>query len=142
MKTYRTAKVVLIDSTGKILLLRRGATHPTQASHMDLPGGIIEDREDPARALLRELDEETGLQIEAEKIKLAYSETEVHEGQNAVRLVYVARLFEPAKQVTLSWEHDAFQWAAIAQAVEALPAKNYKRRALAYLIEQHILEDL
>ncbi|WP_054853944.1 NUDIX hydrolase [Vulcanisaeta distributa] len=50
--------VVIMD--GKILLIRRGA-EPNRGGKWSVPGGMVEPGEDPDRAVLRELQEETGI---------------------------------------------------------------------------------
>jgi 8-oxo-dGTP pyrophosphatase MutT (NUDIX family) len=39
------AKALLVDTNGKILLLRRSGTHPHFAYHLDFPGGEVEHHE-------------------------------------------------------------------------------------------------
>jgi len=53
---------VIKDGTGRLLLIRRG--HAPGAGLWSLPGGRIEQGETDAEALVREIDEETGLLIE------------------------------------------------------------------------------
>ena len=57
-----TASGLVIDGAGRILLARR-AGEP-EAGKWDLPGGFLEEGEDPKAALARELAEETSLEVE------------------------------------------------------------------------------
>lgn len=57
--TRQAARAVLIDPAGKVALL-----HVTNDNYYKLPGGGIDEGEDPLRALERELIEETGCQGE------------------------------------------------------------------------------
>src|SRR6478672_3906949 len=61
--THFVAKAIVLDKTGKFLLLTRSDTHPTLAGFYDLPGGMIEDGEEPGVAVKREIAEETGLSV-------------------------------------------------------------------------------
>jgi 8-oxo-dGTP diphosphatase len=56
------AEVVIHDDAGRILLGRR-AFEPS-AGLWDLPGGFVEEGEDPLDALRREVREETALELE------------------------------------------------------------------------------
>lgn len=55
----------MVVRDGRVLLVRR-AVDP-YIGHWDLPGGFLEADETPEAALLRELEEETGLHVVAER---------------------------------------------------------------------------
>lgn len=57
-----TASALVTDEAGRLLMARR-AVDPYRGL-WDLPGGFLEEGEDPIAALQRELREETGLAIE------------------------------------------------------------------------------
>jgi 8-oxo-dGTP diphosphatase len=59
-----TASALCVDN-GRVLLARR-AIQPFQA-FWDIPGGFLEEGEDPLDGVRRELREETGLEIEPER---------------------------------------------------------------------------
>jgi len=59
-----TASALCIDN-GRVLLARRSAA-PFQG-FWDVPGGFLEEGEDPLDGVCRELKEETGLEIEPER---------------------------------------------------------------------------
>ena len=105
-RTY--AKAALFDGKGRVLLLRRGATDPRRPGDQDFPGGGIEPGEDIGAGLIREIKEETGLDVTIEQLHLIYTATGSHDELSACRLLYYAKLDTP--QVVLSWEHDAYQW--------------------------------
>jgi 8-oxo-dGTP diphosphatase len=60
-----TACAIVVDATGRVLLARR-AGEPF-AGRWDLPGGFLEEGEHPLDALVREMKEETGLDVEPDQ---------------------------------------------------------------------------
>jgi 8-oxo-dGTP diphosphatase len=52
---------IITDATGRLLLIKRG--HEPEAGRWSLPGGRIEPGESDQQALVREVREETGLQV-------------------------------------------------------------------------------
>jgi len=111
MKHIRAAKIVLLDAEGKVLLLRRSHTHPTDGLMPDIPGGTIEDGETSKIGLIRELQEETGLVIADRDVTLLHS-VGFHSipGVSIDCQLYAARLATLAPPVTISWEHDEYSW--------------------------------
>ena len=58
----------VISNRGRILVLRRAARMPYQPGAWDLPGGHLALAEDLEQCLLREVKEETGLEIAIERL--------------------------------------------------------------------------
>ena len=55
------AGAVVRDQSGRLLLVQRG--HPPSAGLWSVPGGRVEPGETPAQAAVREVREETGLDV-------------------------------------------------------------------------------
>ncbi len=63
-KLLLVAAVALIDGDGRVLLARR-PEGKTMAGLWEFPGGKLDDGETPEGALVRELKEELGIDVEA-----------------------------------------------------------------------------
>jgi mutator protein MutT len=59
-----TQKIIIKNQEGKILALRRSKTDPSKPLSWDLPGGIVERGENIQDSILREVKEESGIQVE------------------------------------------------------------------------------
>ena len=59
-----TAGALCVDN-GRVLLARRA--HPPFQGFWDIPGGFLDEGEDPLDGLRRELKEETGLEVEPQR---------------------------------------------------------------------------
>jgi ADP-ribose pyrophosphatase YjhB (NUDIX family) len=76
-----TASAVLVDEAGRVLLARRGVE--PELGKWDLPGGFLEEGEEPLAGLRRELREETGLEVEPLSFLGAWIDT-YGDGEGAV----------------------------------------------------------
>jgi ADP-ribose pyrophosphatase YjhB (NUDIX family) len=85
-----TVAVLIHDEQGRVLLVRNGGS-----SLWSTPGGIIEPRESPSDAAVRETWEETGLLVELVRVAGVFGGE--HCGvtyENGDRITWVATLFE------------------------------------------------
>ncbi len=57
---HPTSAIMLVRE-GKVLILRRGMTAPWMPGAWNLPGGLIDEGENPLEAMKRECMEETGI---------------------------------------------------------------------------------
>lgn len=74
----KTVTAIIKFSDKKILLVKRGTT--VFKGYWALPGGKIDDGETPEQAIMREVREETGLDIEIVKKLGEYHEAGVQDG--------------------------------------------------------------
>lgn len=89
---------------GRVLAARRTAP-PEAAGGWELPGGKVEDGEDPAAAVVREVDEELGCAIEV--VGLLEEETTIRDGYTL--RVALAELVD-GEPVPVEAQHDAVRW--------------------------------
>ena len=101
-----TMKAVLVDTEGRTLLIRRSQANKNFTGKWEWPGGKVDPGEDFAVAAIREAKEETGLDVELTGVAGV--------AQFEMPKAFVAMLCMEARIIggtlTLSDEHDAFQW--------------------------------
>jgi 8-oxo-dGTP pyrophosphatase MutT (NUDIX family) len=93
--------VVIFDEEGRVLILLRPKTVRWGAGKWALPGGHIEEGENPIDAAVREVKEETTLAIP--------SPQQFHVSNNGEVVYFVSDSF--TGEVEIDFEHDDFAWA-------------------------------
>ncbi len=111
-----SVKIVVKDSQGRCLLLRRSRGSKANGGRWDFPGGKVDAGESFDVALAREVLEETGLKVVAERVVgCAESETP----SKKIAYLILEGCVEPGQaesgrahpeEVRLSSEHEAFVW--------------------------------
>ncbi|GAA0400873.1 NUDIX hydrolase [Streptomyces luteireticuli] len=102
---------VIADGDGKVLLLRRSADDYL-GGLWELPSGGVDDGEDLAEALRREVAEETGLMVSAVGDYLGYFDYRSGSGRATRQFNFTVAVTGEAIKLT---EHDAHRWADSAQ---------------------------
>lgn len=117
MENRVALKAFLRNADGKYLFLKRSA-HGSRPDEWDLPGGTMDPGETLDEALLREIEEETGIN-EVKTPKLVYAQSSVRNDE-AVKYNYVLLLFIgdiDQTDVTLSGEHQEYMWTPLKESV-------------------------
>ena len=98
---------ILVRYNGKYLLLKKVKDiHPEHVGCWEVPGGKIKDNEDPIKASLREIKEETGLSCKI-IAELKFLKLE----KNGIRTNTHVYLAEPnSNRVIISNEHSDYRW--------------------------------
>lgn len=99
----KVVKTILMDLSGNILFLVRGATHPRFPHEADLPGGIIEQNETTKNALIREVREECSIDINNAK---TYKLEECNYNSNWYYMLAISICDSLLPK--LSWEHEGY----------------------------------
>jgi 8-oxo-dGTP pyrophosphatase MutT (NUDIX family) len=98
-------------------MVKRSNNDPFMPNSWELPGGGSEFGELPEDALKREIIEECGIHIEVIKplttgvYYMSSNEIEVQR----IEIVYLCSWTEKGQSITLSHEHDEYQWVKISQ---------------------------
>ena len=97
--------VALVDADGRVLVQQRA--HGTLAGLWEFPGGKIESDETPAIALIRELREELGIDVEAACLAPAAFASEPLGERHLLLLLHVCRKWkgipQPLEAAALKW---------------------------------------
>jgi 8-oxo-dGTP diphosphatase len=101
-----SVKAMVRNEVGECLAIRRSAQSKHNAGLWDLPGGKCDPGESMEDALVREIVEETGLQVELTRVVGAAQSDMVD--RIVAYLILEAQVTGGA--LALSGEHDACQW--------------------------------
>jgi ADP-ribose pyrophosphatase YjhB (NUDIX family) len=129
-----TASAVCLDAEGRVLLSRRGI-EPFKGK-WDLPGGFLDEEEQPLDCLHRELREEAGVEIEPLELLGVWLDKYGGDGSAAttLNLYWTARVVEGTPE-----PHDdvaEFRWFAPADVPDDDLAFAHTREVLAVLGQQ------
>lgn len=103
-------KAVITNERGEILFLQRNAAQRVDMkSNWDLPGGLVEDGEDDAAALEREVLEEIGRHAQVGAELGRWSFYRPYDGATVQVTNYAVELTDQ-NELSLSDEHVAAQW--------------------------------
>lgn len=116
-----TSMIVVVKAIvlrkGKVLLLKRSSTDEVGAGEWDTAGGKIEFGEELEAALMREVMEEAGIDVQVER--LLYASTFLtNKNRQVVLLSYFCT--SDMEEIRLSEEHSDCYWAAPEQAASLL----------------------
>ena len=104
---FIAVRAIIKNDEGKWLLIRRSKICRSFAGTWEWPGGKVDEGETLDRALAREVEEETGLEVDVGAVAGAYG-FEMAE-KRIVVICFEAKLVGGA--VKISEEHDDFVWA-------------------------------
>ena len=104
--TLTVVAAALVDGEGRVLLQRR-APDRAMAGLWEFPGGKMEAGETPEAALVRELEEELGIEVEAEWLAPACFASAALDARHMILLLYLCRIWRgearPLDAAALQW---------------------------------------
>ncbi|MFA6410113.1 MAG: NUDIX hydrolase [Candidatus Buchananbacteria bacterium] len=102
---------LIIDKDGKILIIKRSKENDCLKKYWDIPGGTLEDGEDPISGAVRETKEETGLNIKNLDLFHYTSNVDQVKNKQFIRLIFLATVNLKQPKIILNpREHDEYQW--------------------------------
>jgi 8-oxo-dGTP diphosphatase len=108
----------VVENKGRVLILKRSSTDEVGAGVWETVGGKIDLGEGLEEALVREVKEEAGIEVQVEKLLFATTFfTDPH--RQIVLLTYMCSTTED--QIRLSEEHSDYKWATKSELYIYLP---------------------
>lgn len=118
----------VIDNLGRVLILKRSKKNDVLPEYWDIPGGTLEDGEDPSIGAIREVKEESGLEVSTPKLFFQKSNIDTGKDKQFITLVFFAEY--KSGEVALSpEEHDEFIWIK-PEEIDSYKTVNYLADAL------------
>lgn len=106
------------------MTIRRTSTAPTRPNTWDFPGGDLDFGEEAISSMIREIKEETGLEVK--DLKPFDVESHVNkDGDFWITIGYTA--LAVSEKVVLSFEHDEFKWVTAEEFLELESAPKLRR---------------
>jgi len=106
MKTLLVAACALVDADGRVLIAKRPAGKQL-AGLWEFPGGKVEAGETPEACLIRELDEELGIQVTHVCLAPFVFASHAYETFHLLMPLYLCRRWEG---FATAREHEALAW--------------------------------
>ena len=106
LKTVLVAACALIDVDGRVLIGRRPAGKQL-AGLWEFPGGKVEAGETPEACLIRELDEELGIQVTHACLAPFVFASHAYDDFHLLMPLYLCRRWEG---IAMAREHEALAW--------------------------------
>lgn len=144
MQLVSTAKTLVFNEKGQVLILRIGehTLQPQKSYTDDLPGGIIDVGESERDGAAREIEEETGIVVDAKSLRLVYADMNAYQGSKPVsisRLLYMIKL-DHTPEVKISWEHESYRWVDFTPEITSVLKRNFYVAAVEYVIKNGLHE--
>ncbi len=100
---------LIVNANGEILLIKRAETEDVLPGVWDIPGGTLEDGEDPKEGTTREVKEETNLEVKNLRLFHYTSNVDQEKNKHFVRLIFSGQCM--SSDIRLNPEdHDEYRW--------------------------------
>lgn len=109
MKQRISVRAIVRDG-GKILLLRRGDGQPEVVGKYELPGGSLDDAEQPEDAVARHLQQATGLAPQVVQLLDVRSYSDYDLATQHICIMYNVSIIKAKTKLSLSQKYDYFHW--------------------------------
>lgn len=128
---------LIMNAEGNVLLIKRSETEDVLPGVWDIPGGTLEDGEDPKEGALREVKEETSLEVK--NLRLFHYTSSVDYGKNKqfVRLIFTGEC--ASSDIRLNPEdHDEYRWVFPDDISDDMKLVEYLHETLNLFVERNL----
>lgn len=101
--------MIIANDHGEVLILQRSKRNDFLPEYWDIPGGTLEDGEDPTVGVIRETKEESGLDVSNVKLFFQKSNIDSSKNKQFVTLIFHTNI-SIANVIINPEEHDTFTW--------------------------------
>ena len=135
---------VIYNTEYKVLVIKRSKVNDVLPEYWDIPGGTLEDGEDPTAGVIREAKEETNLDIKNPALFFQKSNVDTAKNKQFITLVFLAEY--PGGEVILKpEEHEDCAWIELKE-IETYKTVDYLSECLdlllvRFLVSSHIKGD-
>lgn len=109
MKKGIIVHTIIFNSKKEILLIKRSAKEHVLPNYWDIPGGTLEDGEDPIDGAIREALEETGIRIDKPDLFFYTSNIDTQKNKQFIRMIFIAQILD-TKIILNQDDHDNYKW--------------------------------
>lgn len=125
---------LIFNKEKKVLLIRRSTNENVLPGMWDIPGGTLEDGEDPEKGARREIQEETGLIVKNLSLFRYTENIDQKKNKQFVRLIFIGK-YDKNLEVTLNQEdHDQYCWISPSDPITDMDLVEYLPNLLKVLV--------
>jgi len=100
---------IIFNNKNQILILKRDEANDVLPNYWDIPGGTLEDKENPIDGTIRETKEEAGIDIN--NLSLFFHTSNIDENKNKqfIRLIFITK-YNGGEIKVNHGEHNDYKW--------------------------------
>ena len=123
MKKVYVGMAAVIEKDGKFLVLKRSAEKDFEPSMWETVTGRLESDESPVKGIIREIEEETSLEVEVlYPIDIGF----FYRGGKEFPMVFISFYCKYVSgEVNTTWEHSQYKWITLDEALELEDLKHF-----------------
>lgn len=103
---------LILNEENKVLIIKRASQRKVFPSNWDIPGGTLEPGEDPAEGALREIKEETSLELDEISLYDYTHNIDTEKNKQFIRLIFIGT-YEGGEVQVNPEEHEEYAWVDI-----------------------------